>query len=80
MNAKYILEIDNKSIEGYLIGIINNLPYTRVKKAIDQKLTPTKKKSKLYKEIEEAIHELNEIKAGRKTARDARDFLNELQG
>jgi len=32
----------------------------------------------LMKEIKEAVEELNLIKAGKKTARNAEDFLNEL--
>ncbi len=67
-----MFESDSKSITGYLLGIIKNLPNVRAKKV------PIATKSKLLEELEEAVHELNEINAGRKKGRDAREFLNEL--
>lgn len=39
-----------------------------------------KKPSKLRKEIIQAVKEINEIKQGKKKARNAEDFLNELRG
>lgn len=36
------------------------------------------KKSSFKKELKQAVAEINDIKAGKKTARDAEDFLNEL--
>lgn len=38
-----------------------------------------KKHSKLHKEISEAVKEINQMKTGKKQARNAEDFLNELR-
>ncbi len=69
----YIVNIGDKSIARYLLGIMKNLPTVTTKKAVH-------KKSSIIKNLDEAIKEVNDIKAGKKTARSARDFLNELQG
>ncbi len=71
MNATYILNINDKSIDLYLLGIIKNLPNVTIEKV-------RSKKSKLYKEIEESVNELNEVIAGRKKAQPLDDFLDEL--
>ena len=55
----------------HLIAYLKSLPYVKTRQILNQK-------SKLLKEIKKAVDEMNEIKAGKKTARDARDFLNEL--
>ena len=69
----YIVNIGDKSIARYLLGIMKNLPTITIKKAVY-------KKSSIIKNLDEAIKEVNDIKAGKKTARNARDFLNELRG
>jgi hypothetical protein len=40
------------------------------------RLTPAK--ALLLKEMKEAVHELNQVKLGKKKARNAENFLNEL--
>ncbi len=37
-----------------------------------------KKKSRLEREIKQAVKEMNDIKSGKKKARNADEFLNEL--
>ena len=69
----YIVNIGDKTIARYLLGIMKNLPTVTTKKAVY-------KKSSIIKNLDKAIKEVNDIKAGKKTARNARDFLNELQG
>jgi hypothetical protein len=39
-------------------------------------LTPPK--AKFLQELKEAVNELNQVKEGKKKARNAQDFLNEL--
>ncbi len=52
-----------------LIGIIPSIEIEGAKKRVE---------SKLLEELKEAVKEMKEIKAGKRTAQDAEDFLNEL--
>ena len=67
---KILLEIpDNKAIS--FMDVINSISYVKAKSI-------TEVKARLLSEMKDAIDELNLIKKGEKTARNAEDFLNEL--
>lgn len=67
---KILLDIkDNKAL--HLLEVLKGLPYVKTKQLID---TKTQRMS----EIREAVEEMKLIRAGKKQARDAEDFLNEL--
>jgi hypothetical protein len=67
---KILLEIpDNKARS--LLDVLQGIKSLRT-------TTPSEKKATLMKEIKEAVDEITLVKAGKKTARNAEDFLNEL--
>ena len=67
---KVLLDIkDSKALS--LLEVLNSLPYV--------KTTPlTDSKALLMHEIKQAVDEVKLIRAGKKNARNAEDFLNEL--
>ena len=68
---KVLVDIpDNKADFG--LEVLRNLAFVKKASPISGE------KSVLIEEIKEAIEELNLIKAGKKEARNAEDFLNEL--
>lgn len=67
---KILLDIpDNKASS--LMDVLNSISYVRAK-------TLTDTKAQLMQEIREAVVEMKLIRAGKKKARNAEDFLNEL--
>jgi hypothetical protein len=67
---KILLEIpDNKALS--FMDIMNSISYVKVRPI-------SKVKARLLSDIKDAIEEMNQIKKGKKTARNAEDFLNEL--
>jgi hypothetical protein len=67
---KILLEIpDNKALS--FMDVINSISYVKAKPI-------TEVKARLLSEMKDAIDEMNLIKKGKKTARNAEDFLNEL--
>lgn len=67
---KILLEIpDNKAIS--LLEVLKSISYVKVK-------TLSKEKAQFLVELKESAEELQQIKAGKKQARNASDFLNEL--
>jgi len=67
---KILLDIpDNKAIS--LMNVLRDISYVKAKPLTDSKAF-------LLEEIKEAVEEMKLIKAGKKTARNAEDFLNEL--
>jgi 3-deoxy-D-manno-octulosonate 8-phosphate phosphatase KdsC-like HAD superfamily phosphatase len=67
---KILLEIpDNRT--GSLLNDLQDISYLKT-------TTLTESKATLIKEIKEAVDEVTLIRAGKKTARNAEDFLNEL--
>lgn len=67
---KIILEIpDNKASS--LLEVLKSISYIKVKPLTDQKAL-------LMEEIRESVEEMKLIKSGKKKARNAEDFLNEL--
>ena len=67
---KVLLDIKDNQAD-LIIELLSNLPGVRVK-------TLTDKKAQFIEEIKEAVEEMKLIKAGKKKARNAEDFLNEL--
>lgn len=67
---KILLDIkDNKAL--HLLEVLKSLPYVKTQQLTDSK-------AQLLSEIREAVEEMKLIKEGKKQARDAKDFLNEL--
>jgi hypothetical protein len=67
---KLLLEIpDNKATS--FLEVIKSISYVKAKPLTDTKAL-------LLEEIREAVEEMKLIKSGKKQARNAEDFLNEL--
>lgn len=67
---KIILEIpDNKAAS--LMDVLSSISYVKAKPLSDEKAV-------LIEEIKAAVEEMKLIKAGKKKARNAENFLNEL--
>jgi hypothetical protein len=67
---KVLLDIpDNKASS--LMDVLKSISYVKTK-------TLTDSKALLMEEIREAVEEMKLIRAGKKKARNAEDFLNEL--
>ena len=67
---KVLLEIpDNKASS--LMEVLQSISYVKVKQLTDSKAL-------LLKELKDAVEEMKLIKSGKKDARNAEDFLNEL--
>jgi len=67
---KVLLDIkDNKA--SFVLEVLRNFPFVKT-----NTLTPAK--ALLMEDLKEAVEEINKIKAGKKKARNAEDFLNEL--
>jgi hypothetical protein len=67
---KILLDIpDNKATS--FMEVIKSISYVKAKPLTDSK-------AKLMSEIKEAVEEMKLIRAGKKKARNAEDFLNEL--
>ncbi len=67
---KVLLDIKDSKAH-HLVEVLKSLPYVRTKLITDTK-------AKLLFEIREAVEEVKLIKEGKKQARSAEDFLNEL--
>ena len=69
-NIKVLSDIkDNKA--PFVMEVLRNFPFVKT-----NTLTPAK--ALFMEELKEAVEEVNKIKAGKKKARNAEDFLNEL--
>jgi len=67
---KVLLEIpDNKAIS--FMEVLQSISFVKAKPISESK-------ARILSEIKDAVDELKLIKAGKKTARNAEDFLNEL--
>ncbi|NBX80188.1 MAG: hypothetical protein EBQ94_07390 [Flavobacteriales bacterium] len=67
---RVLLDIkDDKAL--HLLEVLKSLPYVKTKTLSDEKAL-------LMEEIKEAVEELKLVRAGKKKARNAVDFLNEL--
>jgi hypothetical protein len=67
---KILLDIPDKKASSFM-EVLRSISFVRAK-------TLTEEKAVLMKEIREAVEEMKQIRAGKKKARKAEDFLNEL--
>jgi hypothetical protein len=67
---KLLVEVKESKAE-FVIELLDSLSFVKAKKLV-------KDKPRLVIEMEEAVAELNLIKAGKKKARKFEDFLDEL--
>ena len=67
---KLLLDIQDSKAEP-LVRLLRDLKYVKA-----QTISPAK--ARFILEMKEAVNELNLVKAGKKKARNAEDFLNEL--
>jgi hypothetical protein len=67
---KVLLDIPDNRASSFM-DVIRSISYVKAK-------TITDSKALLIEEIKEAVEEMKLIKAGKRTARNAEDFLNEL--
>ena len=67
---KVILDIED-SKANTLLNLLKDLKYVKAEML-------TQPKAKFLQELKEAVNELNQVKEGKKKARNAQDFLNEL--
>lgn len=67
---KVLLEFPDSKAES-LMDVLKSIKYIKTK-------TLTDSKALLMSEIKEAVDEMKLIRAGKKTARNAEEFLNEL--
>ena len=67
---RVLLDIkDSKA--GFIMELLHNFPYVKTKTLSDEKI-------QLMNELKEAVEEMKQIKAGKKKAHNAEEFLNEL--
>ena len=66
---KVLLDIDDK-MALHLMVVLKGLPYVKTHQL-------TEAKANFLKDLKEAVKEMKDIKAGKKTAQDAEDFLIE---
>jgi hypothetical protein len=67
---KVLLDIKDSKVP-FVMELLKNLAFVKAKPV-------NKEKAQLIAEIKEAVEELKLVKAGKKKARNAEDFLNEL--
>ena len=67
---KVLLDIKDDKAQ-HLLEVLKGLSYVKTKQLTDAK-------AQLLGEIREAVEEMKLIRAGKKMARNAEDFLNEL--
>jgi hypothetical protein len=66
---KVLLDIPDKKADS-LLDVLRHISYVKAKPL-------TESKAKLLSDIQEAVHEIKQIKAGKETSRNVRDFLRE---
>lgn len=67
---KVLLDIKDKKAP-FVLEVLKNFPFVKTEKISDEKAL-------LIHEIKEAVDEMKLIRAGKKKARNAEEFLNEL--
>jgi len=67
---KVLLDIKDSKVP-FVMELLKNLAFVKAKPV-------NKEKAQLIAEIKEAVEELKLVKAGKKKARNAEDFLNEI--
>jgi hypothetical protein len=66
-----LLTIKDKSKVAHIMSLLEKYSYVKVKPVLSEK-------EQLIADLKEAVKEMKLIKAGKKKARNAEDFLNEL--
>ncbi len=67
---RVLLEVKDSKAD-FVMELLRSLSYVKAKPISEEK-------AKLMEEIKEAVSEMKLIRAGKKKARNAEDFLNEL--
>jgi hypothetical protein len=67
---KVLLDIPDKKAES-LLEVLKSISFVKAKRLTDSK-------AELIEDIREAVEEMKLIRAGKKKARNAEEFLNEL--
>jgi hypothetical protein len=67
---KVLIDIPDNKAQSFM-DVLNSISFVKTKKL-------TESKAKLMEEITEAVQEMKLIKAGKKKARNAEAFLNDL--
>lgn len=67
---KILLDIKDNKVS-FVMELLNSLSFVKVKKLTDEK-------AQQISDIREAVEEVTLIKEGKKEARNAEDFVNEL--
>ncbi len=68
---KVLLDIKDEKAP-FFMEVLKNFKFVKAE--------PLTEKEEIIEDIKQAVDELNLIKAGKKQARDAEDFIHELQG
>lgn len=68
---KVLLDIKDEKAP-FFMEVLENFKFVKVEPLTD--------KEEIIEDIKQAVEELNLIKAGKKQARNAEDFIHELQG
>jgi len=79
MLAREILNTDNNELLEEMSKAYHRIKTRLAKVTTTEQELESDSKEYILKELEEAIHELNEYKAGRVKARSAWEFLEELK-
>jgi hypothetical protein len=66
---KVLLDIPDKKADSFM-DVLRHISYVRA-------MPLTESKAELLSEIREAVHEIKQIRAGKKSSRSVRDFLRE---
>lgn len=69
-NMKILLDIKDEKAS-FVMGLLQRLPFVKVKPL-------SSFQNKVLEDVKEAAEQLNLVKAGKLSARDAEDVLNEL--
>lgn len=67
---KVLLDIKDNKVS-FVMELLKNLNFVKVKQLSDEK-------AELMSDIHEAVKEMKQIKEGKKQARNAEEFINEL--
>ena len=70
LTMKILLDVPDSKAHS-LMDVLCSIPYVKAKPITDSK-------AELMEEIKEAVEEMKLIRTGKKQARNAEDFLNEL--
>jgi len=67
---KILLDIKDSKVS-FVLELLNNFSFVKIQKINNTKVD-------ILNNLSEAVEEMNQIKAGKKQARNAEEFINEL--